>query len=289
MHKKKKGAILPYVLLLPAAVLMAVFVFYPVVVTFSYSLKEMKLTAPKNTRWIGWENYIEILKSQDFWYAFQNTVYLLVLVAALTTVLGLLVALILNADTKISGFLTAAAILPWAMPPIVNGIIWRFVFHSGYGFMNKLLLFLGLADKPVEWLSSRWLLLTVAGFVAAWRSIPFCAIVCLSGLRTISPDLYEAARLDGCGRWEFFWHITLPLSKPFVLVGLTSASITAVNLFDEIVALSGYSDLGKNLLIQNYLTTFSFMNYGRGSAFTYLVMLLSAVLGFFYLKSMNRK
>ena len=74
-----------------------------------------------------------------------------------------------------------------------------------------------------------------------------------------------------------------------MLIGLTSASITAVNLFDEIVALSGYSDLGKNLLIQNYLTTFSFMNYGRGSAYTYLIMLLAAVLGFFYLRSMNQE
>lgn len=289
MYRKKKGRLLPYALLLPAAVLMAALVFYPVAVTFTYSLKEMKLTAPQNTHFIGLENYIEILKSQEFWYTFQNSAYLLVLVAGLTTVFGLIVSLILNADTKISGLLTAAAILPWAMPPIVNGIIWRFVFHSGYGFMNKLLMLLGITDQPVEWLASRWLLLTVAGLVAAWRSIPFCAIVCLSGLRTIPPDLYEAARLDGCGRWESFWHVTLPLSKPFVLIGLTSASITAINMFDELVALSGYSDLGKNLLIQSYLTTFSFMNYGRGSALTYLIMLIAAALGFFYLKSMNRQ
>lgn len=289
MRKKKSDALLPYALLLPAALLMIMLVFYPVAVTFTYSLKEMKLTAPQNTHFIGAENYIEILKSQEFWYVFQNTAYLLVLVAGLTTVFGLLVSLILNADTKISGLLTAAAILPWAMPPIVNGIIWRFVFHSGYGFMNKLLLMLGLIDAPIEWLADRWLLLTVAGIVAAWRSIPFCAIVCLSGLRTIPEELYEAAKLDGCGRIESFFHITLPLSRPFVLIGLTSASITAVNLFDEIVALSGYSDLGKNLLIQNYLTTFSFMNYGRGSAYTYLIMLLAAVLGFFYLRSMNQE
>ena len=289
MHKKKGDRLLPYALLLPAGVLMAALVFYPVAVTFTYSLKEMKLTVPQNTHFIGMENYAAILKSQEFWYAFQNTAFLLILVAGLTTVFGLLVSLVLNADTKLSGLLTAAAILPWAMPPIVNGIIWRFVFHSGYGFMNKLLMLLGIVDKPIEWLASRWLLLTVAGIVAAWRSIPFCAIVCLSGLRTIPGELYEAARLDGCGRWNSFRHITLPLSRPFVLIGLTSASITAVNLFDELAALSGYSDLGKNLLIQNYLTTFSFLNYGRGSALTYLIMLICAALGVFYLRSMNRE
>ena len=118
MRKKKSDALLPYALLLPAALLMIMLVFYPVAVTFTYSLKEMKLTAPQNTHFIGAENYIEILKSQEFWYVFQNTAYLLVLVAGLTTVFGLLVSLILNADTKISGLLTAAAILPSAFRPL---------------------------------------------------------------------------------------------------------------------------------------------------------------------------
>lgn len=138
-------------------------------------------------------------------------------------------------------------------------------------------------------MSRRFLLLFVIALVVAWRSIPFTAIVCLSGLRAIPQELYEAARIDGAGRMAVFRHITAPLMRPFVGIGVTAASITAINIFDEIVALSGYSDLGKNLLIESYLTTFSFLDFGKGSALTYIIMLISAILGFFYLRSLGKE
>ncbi len=289
MYKRKKVNILPYVLLLPMIIIMCALVFYPIIITFSYSLHTMKLTSPNDIDFVKFQNYISILKSPSFWYSLQNTMFLLVSVVVFTTIFGLLVALILNVDTKISGVLMAIAILPWAMPPIVNGIIWRFIFHPGYGFMNKLLIMLNLTDKPIEWLSSRWLLLLVVAIVAAWRSVPFCAIVCFSGLRAIPSEIYEAARIDGGGKWTVFRHVTAPLLLPFLGIGITSASITAINIFDEIVALSGYSDLGKNLLIEDYLTIFSFLDFGKGSALTYIIMFISAILGFFYLRSMNKE
>lgn len=289
MLKRNKEKLLAYVTLTPVILIMCTLVLYPIVMTFSYSLHKMKLTAPNDIKLIGLENYISILKSDTFWYSLQNTLFLLVVVMAVTTVCGFAVALILNVDTKISGILTAIAILPWAMPPIVNGIIWKFVFHSGYGFMNKLLISLKMIDKPIEWLTDRWLLLLVVALVVAWRSVPFCAIVTVSGLRVIPEELYEAAKIDGADRKSRFFHITLPLVKPFLIIGMTSASITAINIFDEIVAISGYKDLGKNLLIENYLTTFSFLDFGKGSALTYIIMLLSAILGFFYLRSLNKE
>lgn len=289
MGRRKKLDILPYLLLLPVIVIMCVLVFYPIIMTFSYSLQKMKLTAPGDIRLIWFDNYRSILTSQEFWYSFQNTIFLLVTVVLLTTVFGLLVALLLNVDSKMSGLLMAAAVLPWALPPVVNGIIWKFIFHPGYGFMNKLLINLGITEKPIEWMSSRWLLLAVIAIVVAWRSIPFCAIVCLAGLKAIPADLYEAAKIDGGCRTLSFFHITWPLIFPFLGIGITSASITAINIFDEIVALAGYSDLGKNLLIESYLTTFSFLDFGKGSALTYIIMFLSAILGIFYLKSLNRE
>lgn len=252
-------------------------------------MQKMKLTAPQDTGFVGWANYQAVLKSDSFWYSLQNTLFLLVVVVLITTVFGICVALMLNVDTKISGVLMAAAVLPWALPPVVNGIIWRFIFYPGYGFMNKLLIGIGVIDSPIEWMSRRFLLLFVVALVVAWRSIPFTAIVCLAGLRAIPHDLYEAARIDGAGRWSAFRHITGPLMVPFVGIGITSASITAINIFDEIVALAGYSDLGKNLLIESYLTTFSFLDFGKGSALTYIIMLISAVLGFFYLKNLTRE
>ncbi len=286
-NMKKK--ILPYLLLSPMIFIMGVLVFYPVIATFSYSLKKWKLTAPNDIRMVGLRNYVSILKSDSFWYSFRNTLFILAVVVVLTAVLGFLVAVFLNIDVKWSGVLLAAAILPWALPPYVNGVLWKFVFSSGYGFMNKVCIGLGLVSEPIEWLSSRWSLLLVVSLVVAWRSIPFMALVCLAGRQSIPDGIYEAARIDGGNRTSIFRRITLPLMLPFLGIGITSTSVTAINVFDEIIALSGYSDLGKNLLVESYLTTFSFLDFGKGSAITYLVMFFAGILGVFYLRNLNRE
>ena len=284
-----KKKILPYLLLAPMILIMGVLVFYPIAATFSYSLKKWKLTAPGDIRFIGFDNYKNILKSESFWYSLQNTLFLLVLVVVATSILGVLVSLFLNIQVKGAGILLARAVLPWALPPYVNGILWKFVFHSGYGFMNKVLIGLGMVDKPVEWLTSRWMLLVVVAIVVVWRSVPFMALVCLAGRQSIPHGLYEAAKIDGAGTFQIFRRITFPLMLPFVGIGITSTSVTAVNVFDEIIALSGYSDMGKNIFVESYLTTFTFLDFGKGSAVTYLVMFVAAILGVFYLKSLNKE
>ena len=236
-NMKKK--ILPYLLLSPMILIMGVLVFYPVIATFSYSLKKWKLTAPADIRVVGLRNYGTILKSDSFWYSFQNTLFILAVVVVLTTVLGFLVSIFLNIDVKWSGLLLAVAILPWALPPYVNGILWKFVFSSGYGFMNKVCIGLGFVSQPIEWLSSRWSLLVIVSLVVTWRSIPFMALVCLAGRQSIPDGIYEAARIDGGNSRTIFQRITLPLMLPFLGIGITSTSVTAINVFDEIIALSG--------------------------------------------------
>ena len=176
-----------------------------------------------------------------------------------------------------------------ANSPFVNGILWKFVFFSGYGFLNKILIGLGLVSKPVQFLGSRWLLLLVVSIVVVWRSVPFMALVCLAGRQSIPDAIYEAAKMDGGTPRKVFWHITMPLMKPFLALGITSTSVTAINVFDEIVALSGYGDLGKNILMESYLTTFSFLNFGKGSAMTYIVLFFALLLGIFYLRNLNKE
>ena len=155
--------------------------------------------------------------------------------------------------------------------------------------MDLALVGLGLFDQPVEFLTSRWSLLLVVSVVVVWRSVPFMALVCLAGRQSIPVDFYEAARIDGGGSFQIFRRITLPLMLPFVGVGVTSASVTAINVFDEIVALSGYSDLGKNILMESYLTTFTFLDFGKGAAVTYIVLFFALILGIFYLRSLAKE
>ncbi|MEF2806728.1 MAG: sugar ABC transporter permease [Massilistercora timonensis] len=284
-----KKKVVPYLLLAPMILIMGALVFYPVAATFSYSLKKWKLTQPGDIRVIGFKNYVDILTSDSFWYSLQNTLVILAVVVVLTTVVGFLVSSFLNIQVRLSGVLLALAVLPWALPPFVNGILWKFVFYSGYGFLNKLLVGLGLFDQPVEFLTSRWSLLLVVSVVVVWRSVPFMALVCLAGRQSIPVDFYEAARIDGGGSFQIFRRITLPLMLPFVGVGVTSASVTAINVFDEIVALSGYSDLGKNILMESYLTTFTFLDFGKGAAVTYIVLFFALILGIFYLRSLAKE
>lgn len=281
--------ILPYLLLAPMMIIMGVLVFYPVIATFSYSLKRWKLTAPGDIAYVGLHNYVSLLKSSSFWYSVQNTLFILVSVLFLTSVIGIAVAFFLNVESRVSGIMLAVAILPWALPPYVNGVLWRFIFQSGYGFLNKLLMTLHVIGQPVEWLSSRWLLLLAVSFVVTWRSVPFMALVCLAGRKALPGSLFEAAKIDGAAGTQIFKHITAPLMLPFIGIGITSTSITAINVFDEIIALSGMGDLGKNIIVESYLTTFSFLDFGKGSAVTYLVLLFAAVLGIFYLKTLNRE
>ena len=284
--KREKFA---YTLLAPMIIIMLVLVIYPIAATFSYSLKKWKLSKPNDIRFIGLKNYINILSSESFLQSVKNTLFILVAVVIFTTIVSILVALFLNIKVRFSGVLLAIAIVPWAIPPFVNALLWKFVFYSGYGFLNKLLLNLHLISTPISWLDNRYSLLFIVSIVVSYRLIPFMTLICLAGRQSISDNLIEAAKIDGAGHLMVFKKIITPLMLPFLAVGITQTSISAINVFDEIVALSGYSDMGKSMLIESYLITFNFLEFGKGSAYTYIIMLFAGILGFVYIKSLNRE
>jgi hypothetical protein len=270
-------------------IIMLVLVIYPIAATFSYSLKKWKLSKPNDIRFIGLKNYINILSSESFLQSVKNTLFILGTVVIFTTIVSILVALFLNIKVRFSGVLLAIAIVPWAIPPFVNALLWKFVFYSGYGFLNKLLFNLHLISTPISWLDNRNSLLFIVSIVVSYRLIPFMTLICLAGRQSISDNLIEAAKIDGAGHLMVFKKITTPLMLPFLAVGITQTSISAINVFDEIVALSGYSDMGKSMLIESYLITFNFLEFGKGSAYTYIIMLFAGILGFVYIKSLNRE
>lgn len=285
----KKNKVLPYILILPAVVIMAVFVLYPIIVTLFYSLRKMKLTAPKDTAFVGFDNYIYTLKSFDFWYSLQNSIIIMVIVVIICVLLGLLFASILNFESRLKNILMAIAVIPWALPPVVNGILWKWIFYPGYGFLNKILYNLNIIEEPIQYLSNRYSLMLIIAIVVAWRNIPFCSIVLLSSMRAIPDVLYDVASIDGANKFQMFTRVTLPLLVPALGIIITFTSISAINVFDEVITISGYSNLGKTILLEDYMTTFSFLDFGRGSALTYLVMIVSGTLGILYIKSMSRK
>lgn len=272
----------PWFLLLPSILIMGIFVFYPIVKTFYYSLHRFKLTRPDQIEMIGLRNYMSVLQDKNFHNALINSLSVLAYVILFVMISSLFVALLLNQKRKLTPLLTAIAILPWALPPLVNGVLWSFIFHPSYGMLNKLLISSGITQASIAWTANTGWLMLIVSLIVSWQVVPFCAIVLLANLQSIPQDIYEASAMDGANSPQTFFSVTLPLLLPSLLICLTQASLSAVNIFDEIVALVDYRKDAQTLLIYNYQNTFSFLDFGYGSAITYVVMLLTGIFGYLY-------
>lgn len=279
----------PWLLLLPGLFIMIATVFIPVIRTFVFSLQRYNLTDPTGIKFIGLKNYIEVFKDPDFMLALKNSLIIIVLVLILTMISSLAVGLLLNKKTKITAILTAIAILPWALPPLVNGIMWKFIFYPGYGFANKILLNLNIISTPISFTNNLTLLLLAISMAVQWRASPFCSLIILSSLQSIPDELYEAASIDGCNKWQKFKAITLPMISPSLFIVVINILMVSINVFDEVIAIVGYRFDSQNLLTYNYLHTFSYLDFGYGSAVTYVILLISALIGFLYIRNMVNK
>ena len=282
MKRDTKGMLL----LLPCLLLLLISVILPVVLTFRYSLKYYNLTEPQNEKFIWFENYVKIFKDPHFYNALYNSVIILIMVMIIGLVFSIITGLVLNVKSKINPVLTALVIIPWAMPPIVNGIMWKFIFFPGYGFMNKILMNLHLIKSPISWTDNRYLFLLVISIVVSWRIIPFSSLVILANLQNIPESYYDAVKVFGGNKLQEFYYVTLPMLLPSIGVVLINLTTTALSIFDEVIAISGYQFEIQTLLVYNYSTTFNFLDFGYGSAISYVVMILSGIFGYFYVRNM---
>ncbi|WP_300409170.1 sugar ABC transporter permease [Lagierella sp.] len=277
-----------WILLMPGLIIMVGTVLIPILRTFMFSLQKYNLTEPWDKKFVGLKNYSKVLTSEDFRLALKNSLIIMAFVVVFVMVSSILVALLLNKKTKVTPVLTAVAIIPWALPPLVNGIMWKFIFYPGYGFVNKLLLKGGLVDSPISFTNNLILLMIAIAVAVSWRVVPFCSIIILANLQSIPKDLYEAAQVDGSSRLQEFTKITMPLILPSLSIVFIKIMMAAINIFDEVIAMVGYRLDSQTLLVNNYLHTFNYLDFGYGSAITYVIMILSAVIGYFYIKDMVR-
>lgn len=286
---QRNNRYLPYILLAPLVAGMLGLVYYPIAVTFYYSFMKMELTKPYLSGFAGFGNYIYLLRDPQIWNALMNSVIILGEVLILTIILGLVFAMLLHKTVRFKGVLTAVAIIPYALPPVVNGVIWRWIFHPVYGFINSVLLRTKIVAEPIQWFSAHLLIISIVALVVAWRAIPLAAIMYLSALQSFPIEIYEAADIDGCSPLSRFFFITLPLLRPTIGITLTTTSITGLTVFDEIVTLVGYSGTSRTLMTEIYLRAFKFLNFGGGSALIYMVMIASAVLGIIYVRRVYKE
>jgi ABC-type sugar transport system permease subunit len=183
-------------------------------------------------------------------------------------------------------------LVPWGVPPVVNGLLWSFVFNAQYGYLNRALLALGLIREPVNWLGDPSLAMGAVITAYVWRTTPFNILLYHAGLRGIPRDCYEAAAVDGASGWRRFWHISLPLLRPIIAVTLILRTTFAFMVFDEIFAITQGGPGNATWVAAWYTYRMAFQppfNIGLGSASAWVMALILGVAALAYARLVGRR
>ena len=249
---------------LPGVLLLVLVLGFPAITSLSYSIKPEQAGPVSYTL----SNYMNLLKDPFFSRTFWNTGIFVFLSVASHMVLGLAVAMVLNTALPAKPLFRLIALLPWVVPDVVAGIIWKWMYNPIYGAINDFLLRIGLINTPVEWLSNPALALFSVILVNLWRGFPFVMLILLAGLQAIPRHLYEAAGIDGASRVQSFFHITIPGLRKMIVVALALDIVWEVRRFGLIQAMTqgGPGVLTEVLSTYTYKQYFQFFRFEYASA-----------------------
>lgn len=211
--------VLGVLFMLPASVMLLVFLTYPLGLGFWLGLTDTKIG--REGVFVGLDNYESLFGDSVFWLSVFNTVFYTAVASVAKFGLGLWLALLLNQNIVFKSFIRAVLLLPWIVPTTLSAIAFWWIFDSQFSIISWVLTEWGLISKNINFLGEPWAARWSVIVANVWRGIPFVAISLLAGLQTISPSLYEAATIDGASRWQLFRHVTYPLLTPIVAIVMT--------------------------------------------------------------------
>ena len=238
---------------------------------------------------VGLDNYTRTLSDPAFAMAFRNSVYFTFVEVVAVVLLSLAVALLLNTPTGRNGLFRVILLIPWALAPVANAVLWKWIYNANYGILNVILLQLGLIDEKVVWLGDPFLALNAILLADIWKAIPFIALLLLAGLQNVPGYLYRAARLDGASTWQRFRFVTLPGLRVPILIAIVLQSIWALKVFDLIFVLTKGGP-GDGTVLLNFLAwrvTFNFLDIGYGAAIANILFLLMFLLALAYVRTLD--
>ena len=279
---RRRIEMFPYYLLLPSAILILVINLYPFVTGFWYSLQDGTLL--QTGKFVALANYLQLLTQADFRHALWFSLIFALFSVFGSWTIGLALALLLNLEMPARGFFRVSLLIPWIIPSIVSIVSWRWMISDQTGLVNVALGWLGI--EPIYFLSTeRWAIFSVI-VVKVWRSFPFMMLSLLASLQTISHEMYEAAGIDGAGRWQTFRYITLPQLMPLSIVLWILMTIWSVNDFETpwLLTQGGPSGATENLIVLAYRYTFFRNDVGIGSAVAFVSMLILMVFAILLLR-----
>lgn len=286
-NKRGGDAMLGLLLVAPILITMATLVFYPMGKTFWDSLHRVNPMQP-GTPFVGFANYARMFSDAQLAITWENTLLYVLLAVAAETVFGVLAATLINQVRRGRQWLLAAVILPWALPGVVNAVIWLWIYQPGAGLLNGILTALGLPFENHVWFNDRTSAIIAVTVVHVWRMMPLTVVIVLAAMQSIPAHLYEAARIDGATRAQMFTRITLPLMRGAIAVAMTNATVNAFNLFDEAWVLSGASLETRPVLVQIYLETFQNLRFSYGMALSVVITLVSLIVSLVYVLRVYR-
>jgi len=275
----------------PALVAITLLAAYPIVYSAWISLHRYNLKRPNVFRFLGLDNYATIVAAPEFWSALWITVQFTLLVVITVSVLGVLVALLLNQKFPGRGIVRTLVLLPWAIPPVVNGLMWQWIYDSKIGALNGLLVSLGVLSEYRGWLSEPMSALLALAFADVWNVLPLAVVLLLAALQKIPAELYESARMDGAGPFQLFRHVTFPWLAQTLLVVLILQTLSAIRAFDVIYVLTagGPGTSTTTLVWKTYLTTFENLDFGLGNAYAWMVSLITFGFALVYFRVLWRR
>jgi ABC-type sugar transport system permease subunit len=277
-------------LLIPSLLVIAGVTLWPVISTFILSFFNAPTGINQVRTFVGLDNYIGMLKDQTFWETIGRTLYFTVVSVGLELAIGLAVAQLIHSHPLGWQFLRFGLIIPWAVPTIVNGAMWRWIYSADFGALNGLLLQLGLIKHYVAWLSLPQMAMNLVIVADLWHTMPFVALILQAALATLPEDLDEAAAVDGANAWQRFWKIRVPLLRPAILVALIVRTVDAFRVFDIVYIITSGGPAYKTLTITylTYLNSFSFGKQGTGAALSFLISMVTIVMAFVYIRILYR-
>lgn len=255
-----------WLFLAPLLLVLAAVAGWPLLRTIAFSFTDAYLSDLAAWQFVGFDNYLYLAEDPLWWRAVTNTVIFAVVSVFLETLLGLAIALTLDAHLPGRGLLRAAVLIPWAIPTVVSAKMWAWMLNDLYGVINAVLLAVGLIDAPKAWLGDPVLSLAAVIAVDVWKATPFVALLALAALQVLPQQLYESARIDGAGPVRIFFTITLPLIWPALLVAIIFRGLDALRVFDIIYVLTGNSAATASMSIYARQQLVEFQDVGFGSA-----------------------
>ncbi|WP_026875331.1 carbohydrate ABC transporter permease [Jiangella gansuensis] len=278
-------------LAVPALIPVVLFSVYPLLRGIYLGFTDAQAGANAQTSFTGLENYRNLLDDSYFWESFRIGLIWAFSVTILQFFASLGLALLLNQRLRLRWLARTLALVPWAMPPVVIGIMWRLVYHPNAGILNDVLLDLRIIDENVDWLSSFSLALPAVIVVGVWAGMPQTTVVLLAGLQSVPKELHEAAAMDGANVWQRFRSVTWPAIKPVVVAMTTLDFIWNFNSFSLVYVLTegGPGSATRLPLLFAYEEAFRYGNYGYAAALGNAMVIVIAVFVVFYLRQRVRE